>query len=298
MLSEKVVIVAGAGHGLGEAAAVEMGEQGATVVVNDLGATVHGEGESEEPADETAAAVEDAGGTAMSHFGDVADLEYTEQLIADTYEEFGRVDGVVNFAGILRDSISYRMSGDEWDQVMRVHLRGHFSLLRNAGAHWREQAGDDGDALEKQRSFLTVSSRSALGNVGQANYSAAKAGVLGLTRATAKELYRYNIRVNSLMPTAFTRMIEDIPDEQQPFTEEEMPVEKVAPMVAYIMSDEADGITGTTLRAAGDAIGVVSDPEIIRLGYQDGGWTPEDIADSFRDEIASDVDLEQAGDAF
>lgn len=297
MLSEKVIIVAGAGHGLGEAAAVELGKQGATVVVNDLGASVHGEGASEEPADETAAAVEDAGGTAISHFGDITDLDYTEELVQETYEEFGRVDGVINFAGILRDSISYRMSGDEWDQVIDVHLRGHFSLLRNAGAHWREQAGEEGDELDSQRSFVTVSSRSAMGNVGQSNYSAAKAGVLGLTRATAKELYQYNIRVNALMPTAFTRMIEDIPDEKQPFTEEEMPAEKVAPMVAYLMSDEAEGITGSTIRAAGDAIGFVSNPEIERLGYQEGGWTPEDIADRFR-EIAGDVDLEQSGDAF
>ncbi|MFB6310511.1 MAG: SDR family oxidoreductase [Salinirussus sp.] len=295
MLSDKVVIVAGAGHGLGEAAAVGLGEQGATVVVNDLGSDVSGEGASEEPAEATANAVENAGGTAMAHFGDVADLEYTEELIEDTHAEFGRVDGIVNFAGILRDAISYRMTGDQWDDVIRVHLRGHFSLLRNAGAHWREQADDEG--FESERSFLCVASRSAMGNVGQANYSAAKAGVLGLARATAKELHRYDVRVNALMPTAFTRMIEEIPEEKRPFTREEMPPEKIAPMVAYLMSDEAEGITGSTLRAAGDAIGYVSNPEIERLGYREGGWTPQEIAERFGD-ITQGVTLDQSGDAF
>lgn len=295
MLSEKVVIVAGAGHGLGEAAAIELGEQGATVVVNDLGSDVTGDGASEEPAEETAAAVEAAGGTARAHFGDVADLTYTERLIDETHETYGRVDGVVNFAGILRDAISYRMSGNEWDDVIRVHLRGHFSLLRNAGAHWREQAEEGG--FESQRSFLCVTSRSALGNVGQANYSAAKAGVLGLARATAKELYRYDVRVNALMPTAFTRMIEEIPEAKRPFTREELPPEKIAPVVAYLMSDAAEDITGSTIRAAGDAIGYVSNPEIERLGYREGGWTPEALADRFR-EITGDVQLNQSGDAF
>ena len=203
MLSGKVCVVAGGGHGLGEAVAIELGRHGATVVVNDLGSSVHGDGAKSEPAEETIEAVQEAGGSGMAHFGDVSSLEYTEELVADTVDEYDRIDGVVNFAGILRDSISYNMSGEEWDDVIRVHLRGHFALLRNVAAHWREQAGENGDGIETQRSFVSVSSRSALGNVGQANYSAAKAGVLGLTRATAKELARFNIRVNALMPTAY-----------------------------------------------------------------------------------------------
>jgi 3-oxoacyl-[acyl-carrier protein] reductase len=289
MLSDKVTIVAGAGTGLGEAAAVELGRQGAKVVVNDLGVDVTGEGESEEPAEQTIERVKDAGGDGMAHFGDVSSLDYTERLIQDTYDEYGRVDGVVNFAGILRDSISYRMSGEEWDTVMNVHLRGHFSLLRNAAAHWREEISDDEAA--SQRSILNVSSRSALGSIGQANYSAAKAGILGLTRSTSRELFRHNIRVNALMPTAFTRMIAAIPEEKRPFTEEEMPPEKVAPMVAYMMSDEAEDITGCTLRAAGDEIGLLTNPELHRIGYTDGGWTPQEIADRFRDTVASGINV-------
>lgn len=296
MLSDKVIIVAGGGRGIGEAVAVELGRGGATVVVSDLGSSVHGEGESEEPAQETVDAVEEAGGDGMAHFGDIASLDYTEALVEDTVEEYGRVDGAVNFAGILRDSISYKMTGEEWDQVIRVHLRGHFSLLRNIAAHWRERARDGG--LETQRSFLGVASRSALGSPGQANYSAAKAGILGLTRTTARELARFDIRVNAFMPTAYSRMIEDIPEEKRPFTREEMPPEKVGPMVAYLMSDEAEDITGKTIRAAGDGIGVVSDPEIIRLGFQDGGWSIAEIAEKFRSTVAQGVDLDGSDAAF
>lgn len=296
MLSDKVIIVAGGGRGIGEAVAVELGREGATVVVNDLGSSVHGEGESEEPAEETVAVVEAAGGDGMAHFGDIASLDYTEALVADTVEEYGRVDGAVNFAGILRDSISYKMTGEEWDQVIRVHLRGSFSLLRNTAAHWRERARDGG--LETQRSFLGVASRSALGSPGQANYSAAKAGILGLTRTTARELARFDIRVNAFMPTAYTRMIEDIPEEKRPFTREEMPPEKVGPMVAYLMSDEAEDITGKTIRAAGDGVGIVSDPEITRLGFKDGGWSAEGIAETFRDTVAQGVELDGSDLAF
>lgn len=294
MLTDKVCVVAGGGHGIGEAVALELGREGATVVVNDLGSSVHGEGESDAPARETARSVEEEGGKATAHFGDVTSLEYTQQLVEDTVSEYGRLDGVVNFAGVLQDSISYKMTGDQWDKVINVHLRGHFSLLRNAAAHWREKAGETGeDGLDQQRSFVTVTSRSALGNPGQLNYSAAKAGIMGMTRTASSELYRYNIRVNSLMPTAYTRMIEDIPDEKQPFTETEMPPEKIGPVIAFLMSNAADGITGVTVRAAGDAVGVVSDPEIVRLGYQTGGWSAEDLAERFQT-ITSNFDLNRS----
>jgi len=296
MLANKVFIIAGGGHGLGKVTAVELGGYGATVVVNDLGTDVTGEGESASPAEETVEAVEDTGGDGMAHFGDISSLEYTKSLIADTYEEYGRIDGVVNFAGILRDSISYKMTSDEWDDVVRVHLRGHFALLRNVAAHWREQAKESG--LGTQRSFVGTTSRAALGNIGQVNYSAAKAGVLGMTRSAARELHRHNIRVNALMPTAYTRMVERIPEEHQSFDEEDMPPEKVAPMVAYLLSDEAEDITGCTLRAAGDAIGIVSDPQVTRMGFQERGWTAEDIAEQFRDSIAQDIELERSGSAF
>ncbi|GGL65946.1 SDR family oxidoreductase [Halocalculus aciditolerans] len=296
LLTSKTCIVTGAGHGIGRATAIELGSLGANVVVNDLGSDVHGEGTSQEPAEETVAAVEDAGGTAIAHFGDVTDLDYTERLIADTVDEFGRVDGVANFAGILRDALAENMTGDEWDAVINVHLRGHFSLLRNAAAHWADSAPDGG--FETSRSFVALTSRSALGNVGQVNYSTAKAGILGMIRTTSTELDRYNVRVNAVMPTAYTRMIEDIPEEKQPFTREDMPPERVASMIGYLLSDAADGITGSTLRVAGEQVGVVSHPELVRSGYRDGGWSAEDLADGFTDDVAEGVDLDNSGGAF
>lgn len=292
MLSDKVCIVAGGGHGLGQATAIDLGRHGATVVVNDLGSDVTGGGESAEPAEETVEDVSAAGGTAMAHFGDVSSLDYTERLVSDTIEAYGRIDGVVNFAGILRDRISYKMTEAEWDDVIRVHLKGHFALLRAVGAHWRQQARDEGGELDEQRSFLGVSSRAALGNVGQVNYSAAKAGVLGLVRTAAREFVRYNVRVNALMPTAYTRMtVHGIPEEKMPFDEAEMPPAKVAPMISFVMSDAAEDISGVTLRAGGDAVGIVSDPEFVRLGYRDGGWTAEALAERFREEIGNGINL-------
>lgn len=295
LLSEKTCIVTGAGHGIGRATAIELGALGANVVVNDLGSDVNSEGESTEPAEEAVAAVEDAGGTAIVHFGDVTDLDYTETLIDDTVDEFDRVDGIANFAGILRDSLTKNMTGDEWDAVINVHLRGHFSLLRNAAAHWSEAAPEDG--FDSQRSFVALTSRSALGNVGQLNYSTAKAGILGMVRTASTELARDGVRVNTMMPTAFTRMIEDIPEEKRPFTREEMPPERVAAMVGYLMSDAAD-VTGSTLRVASDQVGVYTDPEPVRTGYKDDGWSADDLAASFENEVAEGIDLDKSGGAF
>ena len=289
MLSNKVCIVAGGGRGLGKASARELGSQGTTVVVNDLGVDLGGEGETEEPAREVADEIRDAGGTATAHFGDVSDLDYTEELVHDTVDEYGRIDGVVNFAGILRDSISYEMTEREWDEVINVHLKGHFSLLRNTAAHWREKARENEDYLDSQRSFLSVTSRAALGSVGQINYSSAKAGILGMTRSASQELDRYNVRVNALMPIGFTRMVESMPD--TPFTEADMPRETPAAMVAFAMSDAAEDISGVVLRAEGNTIGVVSHPEMVRAGFQDEGWSSESIAAKFRS-VAEGIALE------
>lgn len=280
MLEDKVLVVTGGGRGLGEATAIELGQQGATVVVNDLGVNLDGEGASDEPARETVERVREVGGDGMAHFGDVTDLDYTADLISDTVEEYGRVDGVINYAGILRDSISYKMTEDEFDAVINVHLKGHFSLLRNVGAHWRERAGEnEDDELDSQRSFVSVTSRAALGSVGQINYASAKAGILGLTRSAAQELSRYNVRANALMPIGYTRMVESMPHE--PFTEEEMPPETVAAAAAFLLSDAAEDLNGLTVRAEGEQIGVVSDPDFPRTGIRDGGWTTEAVADRF-----------------
>lgn len=290
MLDGKVCLVAGGGRGIGKATALELGRLGASVVVNDLGTSLEGEGESEEPANETAREIEDDGGEAMAHFGDVTSMNYTDSLIEDTIATYGRLDGVINFAGITRDSIIYKMSEEQWDSVVHVHLKGHFALLRNATAHWREAAGAEG-SLERQRSFVGVSSPAAKGNFGQSNYTAAKAGVLGLVRSAAIDMYRTNVRVNALMPAAYTRMIEEMPDQVRP-DEEEMPSpEEVAPVAAYLMTDSAEDITGCTVLARGPEVGVVSNPLFEWTETREGGWTTEGLASDFQDVVADDIDL-------
>lgn len=250
------------------------------------------------PARTTIRTVREAGGAGMAHYGYVTSPDDTRELVVETVEQYGRIDGVANFAGMLKDDLVYKMDVEDWEQVLDVHLRGHFLLLRNVAAHWRERAKETDYRLEPQRCFLGTTSRAALGNVGQANYAAAKAGVMGLVRTAARELGRYNIRVNALMPTAYTRMIEEIPEEHRQFGRNEKPPEKVAPLVGFLMSDEARDINGCTLRAAGDAIGVVSDPEIVRLGYQDGGWSAEEIAERFVDDVAAGIELDRSTEAF
>lgn len=298
MLQDKVCIITGGGSGLGRATAIELANQGVSIVVNDLGTDIEGETEDHDPAQETATIIQDRGGEAISHFGDVTSMEYTKQLVADTVEEYGRVDGVINFAAILRDALTHKMSAGQWDAVIEVHLRGHFSLLRNTATHWREVARDQDDELNKERSFICVSSIAALGNVGQLNYGAAKAGVLGMTRTAAIELDRYNIRVNALMPIGYTRMTEQIPPEHRSFTQEEKPPEKIAPMVGYLLSDAATDVTGCTFWASGDEIGLISNPEFRRLGFMSGGWTVEAIADEFEDNIARGETLNKSSRQF
>lgn len=290
-LDGKVIIVAGGAHGIGKATAEQFGDLGATVVVNDLGTDVEGEATDDGAAQRVATDIRERGGTAYAHYGDVTSLEYTADLVEYVVEEFGRLDGVINFAGVLADEICYEMSGDQWDTVIDVHLRGHFSLLRNAAAHWRERAGDG--QLEPQRSFVTLTSRSALGNPGQLNYATAKAGIMGMTWTAAEELSRFNVRVNSLMPTAYTRMIEEIPEEKRPFTRDERPPENIAPVAAYLLSDAATDINGCIVRAAGDGVGLVSEPEIDKLAFKDGGWTVERLAERFPDTVGANVALDR-----
>jgi NAD(P)-dependent dehydrogenase (short-subunit alcohol dehydrogenase family) len=286
MLTDKVCIVNGGGHGIGRATAYELADHGATVVINDLGASEHGEGQSEEPAETVARELREEGHEAMAHFGDVSSLDYTERLVNDTVDEYGRIDAVANFAGILRDSLIHKMTADEWDDVIRVHLRGHFSLLHYVSAQWRESAREQDDFLEPQRSFLAVSSQSAMGNVGQMNYSAAKAGVLGLVRAAARELSRYNIRVNALMPRAHTRLVDTMPEQFQP---DDLPdPEDLAPLNAFLLSEDARDVSGRTILAGGDEIGVVSDPEVYRTALREGGWTFEALSKSFKDTLERD----------
>lgn len=277
MLENGVYIVAGGGHGIGKETAIQLAEKGATVVVNDLGTSLEGESESAEPAKEVATHIRESGGEAIAHFGDISSVDYTDRLVAEISDEYGRIDGAVNFAGILRDKLLANMSPDEWDQVIQVHLRGHFALLHSLAAHWVKTADD----APQQRSFLSVSSESAFGHAGQANYAAAKAGILGLTRTAARELHNVDVRVNALMPRAFTRMVESIPEEHQPDEDEVPDPTDIPPMVVYLMSDDAKDVTGCTVLMTGDKFGLVSDPEITTVAYSENNWSAEDISTSF-----------------
>lgn len=288
MLEDTVCIVCGAGRGIGKETAKLMAKHGSAVVVNDLGVDLSGEGTDIQPAQETVNEITDAGGEAMVHYGDITDLGYTQELIEETVLEYGSVHNITNFAGILRDRMIFNMSEDEWDAVINVHLKGHFSLLRNASRHWKERYEEGG--IERERSFLGVSSSSAIGWAGQPNYAAAKAGVLGLVRDTAQELERYNVRVNALWPEAFTRMYKSIPEEYRPdnMSDETHGPHLVAPLPVFLASEEATGITGCTVGLGSGELSFIDDPERVRRIIKEvpantatGGWTPEQIADAW-----------------
>jgi NAD(P)-dependent dehydrogenase (short-subunit alcohol dehydrogenase family) len=286
---DDVYIVTGAGAGIGRATALELADRGARLMVNDLGVTVEGDEAGTSPAAETVAAIEAAGGTAIAHEGDVADPDYADALVADAAAAFGRVDGVVNFAGILRNAPLLEMDVEDFDAVVSVHLRGHFSLLRAAGRHW---AGRDG---ERDPSFLCVSSRAAFGRAEEGNYAAAKAGILGLMRTAAREFDEHDVRVNALLPTATTRMTDYVYGEDDPT---ERDPSKVAPAVGFLLGDGASGITGCTVRIAEDTVGLVSDPEIARTGLKDGGWDVDSLEARFASEICAGEDLDRSGPTF
>ncbi|WP_336338712.1 SDR family oxidoreductase [Haloarcula brevis] len=287
-LAGTVCLVAGGGNGLGEAAAHELAAHGATVVVTDLGTSVSGDGSDPAVPEQVAADIRDAGGAATAHHGDVSDFDYAQRLVEDVVAAQGRLDFVANFAGILRDGMSHKLDPEDWTAVIENNLTGQFAPLRAACAHWRE-AGEGG--FDRQRSYLAVSAGAARGNLGQANYAAAKAGVLGMVRSVSTELHRSDVRVNALVPNGYTRMTETVPEEHRPYTREEMPPEKVTPMVAYLASEAAEDVTGCTLYAGGDRVGVLSDPAMDAVGVEPDGWTLDSLAEHFRADVAADAEL-------
>jgi NAD(P)-dependent dehydrogenase (short-subunit alcohol dehydrogenase family) len=288
-LENRVCIIAGGGNGLGEATARTLADHGASVVVADSGTSVHGEGSDPSVAEDVADDIREAGGEAMAHTGDLTDFGDAADLVAATIDEYGRLDSVANFVGVLRDGISYKLSEADWNRVIETNLTGQFTLLRAACRHWREAAGDEG--FERQRSYLAACAHSFRGNVGQANYAASKGGILGMVRSVAAEMHRNDVRVNALVPNAYTRMTETVPEEYRPYTRREMPPERVAAFVAYLAGDDATDITGCTLYAGGDRVGVFSDPELSHVGVQPGGWDVATLAEHFREDVAGEAEL-------
>ena len=256
---DRVVVITGAGRGIGREHALEFARQGAKVVVNDLGAEVDGTGSSEGPAGEVVEAIRSMGGEAVANGDDVSDFEGAGRLVRTAIDTFGGLDVVVNNAGILRDRMLVNMTIDEWDAVVRVHLRGTFATSKWASEYWRERskAGDEVDA----RIINTSSPSGIYGNVGQTNYGAAKAGIASFTIIAAMELGRYGVTVNAIAPVALTRMTENL---GMGAAAAERPADQfdsgspanIAPLVVWLGSPESRGVTGRVFNVHGGHISV------------------------------------------
>ncbi|GAB2854794.1 SDR family oxidoreductase [Actinoallomurus bryophytorum] len=276
----RVVIVTGAGRGLGRAHALEFARQGAAVVVNDLGVARDGAGPGDEgPAAEVVREIGSLGGQAVASEVDIATSDGAAALVATAIEAFGRLDVLVNNAGFLRDRMLVNLGEDEWDAVMRVHLKGHFLPMKNAAAHWRAEtkAGRPVDA----RIINTSSGAGLYGNVGQANYSAAKAGIVGLTLVAAAELARYGVTVNVIAPAARTRMTEELFTDMMAAPEaggfDAMAPENVSPLVAWLGSAESRGVTGRVFEVKGGEIGVVDGFRHGPAADKGARWDPAEL---------------------
>ncbi|MER7790955.1 3-oxoacyl-ACP reductase [Streptomyces sp. NPDC097640] len=266
-LAGKTAIVTGAGRGLGRAEALELARLGASVVVNDFGRPGRdGSGEaSAAPAEEVAREIRAAGGQATAHVGDVADFEQAGELVRLAVDTYGALDILVNNAGILRDRMVFSMSEDEWDSVIRVHLKGHFNMTRFAAAHWRERSKAAEGGPVGGRIVNTSSEAFLAGSPGQPNYAAAKGGIVGLTTSTAGALAKYGVTANVICPRARTRMTEDV------FAALELPEdggldalapEHVAPLVGYLAAPEAAGISGQVFVVHGGMVAVLERPRV------------------------------------
>ncbi|MEX6429466.1 MAG: SDR family oxidoreductase [Ferrimicrobium sp.] len=253
---QRIVIVTGAGRGIGRAHALLFAEHGAKVVVNDLGAEVDGSGSSNGPAGEVVDLIRAGGGEAVANGDDVSSWEGAQRIINTAIDTFGGLDVVVNNAGILRDRMIVNMTEDEWDLVIRVHLKGTFNMTRWAASYWRElsKAGTPRDA----RIINTTSASGIYGNVGQANYGAAKAGIASLTNIAAMELGRYGVTVNAIAPVALTRMTENlgIVADDDAKAKEQLAPENISPLVVWLGSDRSSSITGRVFDVAGNHVDV------------------------------------------
>jgi NAD(P)-dependent dehydrogenase (short-subunit alcohol dehydrogenase family) len=276
MMEGKVVVVTGAGGGIGRDVALLAGRHGAKVVVNDIGASLSGEGEDAGPAQKVVDEIAAAGGAAIASTDSVADESSAARIVARALDTFGRIDAVVNNAGILRDRFFHKMSEQEWDAVLKVHLYGAYYVSRAAVAHLKEQGSG---------ALVHMTSTSGLiGNLGQANYSAAKLGIVALSKSIALDLQKFKVRSNCIAPFAWSRMIGSIPTdtpEQQARVEKikQMTPAKIAPLVVYLASDAAAAVNGQVFVVRNNEIFLMSQPRPLRSVHRPEGWTPESIAE-------------------
>ena len=286
----RVVIVTGAGRGIGREHALELARQGARVVVNDLGATSGGEGADASPAQEVAAEVRKLGGEAIVDGADVADFEQSAALVKAALDAFGRLDAVVNNAGILRDRMFANTSIEEWDAIMRVHLRGHFCVTRHACAHWRDRS-KAGERVAG-RIVNTSSGAGLQGSVGQSNYAAAKAGIAALTLVQAVELARYGVTANAIAPSARTRLTEDVFPDMMRKPEKGFDVmdpANIAPLVAWLCSEDSGDVTGRVFEVEGGKISVADGWRTGPALDRGGRWVTAEVGDGVRELIRKAV---------
>jgi len=281
--ADRVVVITGAGRGLGRAHALAFAAQGAQVVVNDLGVGLDGAGASAGPAHEVVGEIRALGGQAVADGSDIATPEGARTLIATALDTFGRLDTLVNNAGFLRDRMLVNLDEDEWDAVMRVHLKGHFLPLKYAAAHWRAEA--KGGRMPNARVINTSSGAGLLGSVGQGNYSAAKAGILGLTLVAAAELARYGVCVNAIAPAARTRMTEQtfadtMTAPGQPGAFDAMAPDNVSPLVVWLGSASSSGVTGRVFEAEGGRITVMEGWRPGPTADKSARWTPTEAGET------------------
>ena len=290
-LTGKVAVVTGAGRGIGRGIALLLAQEGAAVVVNDIGGTVDGSGHSASPAEDVAATITAAGGRAVANADSVADYVAAQHLIDTAVKEFGRIDILVSNAGILRDRMIFNLSEEDFDAVIAVHLKGTFNCVRHAAVEMRQQ---------KWGRIVSMSSTSGLyGNAGQANYGAAKDGIAGLTRVVSRDLGKYGITVNAIAPAAATRMLATIPDAARSLRPGRaaagdlpplrMDPDDVAPFAVYLATDAAADINGQTFMVRGGVISLLNYPAPVRTITKHGRWSAEEIAVLFPSTFGMDL---------
>ncbi len=286
MLQGKVVVVTGAGAGIGRDLALAMAREGARVVVNDVGDAAH----------QVVAEICSAGGEALASVESVSEAAAAQRIVDGAVDAFGRIDGVVNNAGILRDRIFHKMGADEWDAVIRVHLYGSYYVSRAAANHFKEQGGG---------AFVHMTSTSGLiGNLGQANYNAAKMGIAALSKSIALDMQKFNVRSNCIAPFAWTAMTSSIPTDtpdQVARVEKfkQMTPAKIAPLAVYLLSDAAAGVNAQIFTVRNNEIFLMSQPRPVRSVHRQEGWTARSLAEHGMPALkAAFVPMERSADVF
>ncbi|QNP48871.1 SDR family NAD(P)-dependent oxidoreductase [Diaphorobacter aerolatus] len=296
MMDGKVVVVTGSGGGIGRDMALALAAEGARVVVNDIGTSTNGEGTDDGPAHQVVAEIKAAGGEAVTNTDSVSEAASAARIVECAVDSFGRIDGVVNNAGILRDRFFHKMSLDEWDAVIKVHLYGSYYMSRAAATHFKEQ---------ESGAFVHMTSTSGLiGNFGQANYSAAKLALTALSKSIALDMQKFNVRSNCIAPFAWSRMIGSIPTdtpEQQARVAkiQQMTPNKIAPLAVYLLSDAASDVNAQVFAVRNNEIFLMSQPRPVRGIHRSEGWTPQSIAEHGMPALRSSFfELERSGEVF